>query len=165
MTDRTERMIANAAAFGILCGMFLILIWHNGLPTKTQAVLLCAFVLLLTLTINRKSFSTYLIVVIFPICLAVVSHKKPLLSSTFFAFLSAIATLEPSLWFRWMREGELNNGWSDSGVSPVHFHLFFACEVILVGGYLALLWTLWRLLWQRPKMGRELRDSERNIFT
>ena len=152
-----DRLIANLAAFAFLCATFVFVVRRVGVSNHANTVMLCAFVMLLTMLINKKAFTTYLIIVLFPICLVVVRQGCLSLAVIFFQALSTLATIEPSLWFRWMKEHELSVLLAQTlpdGLTRLHSALFLVTEILLVAGYIVLLALLWRDLERRRSQPR-----------
>ena len=93
-------------------------------------------------------------IALFPICLVVACRRR--FEFIGFAFLAVcgLATLEPSLWFRWMQENQLDLLRSPSlppDVTWAHLFLFLLCELLLVGGYAWLLTITWRAMKDRER--------------
>jgi hypothetical protein len=144
-----SRLITDFAAFLALCGIFLVAVRCFGLPDAARVVLLCGFVLLIMLILSPKAFASYLIIALFPICLVVACQERRRVPEIVFAGVCGLATLEPSLWFRWIQGTDLD---PPSVYSPAlyvnhpHLVLFFVCELLLVGGYVWLLLMTWHAM-------------------
>ena len=157
-----QRLIADVVAFAILCAAFLAALWRFGFPPNaSRAVLMCGFVLLVTLIVSKKAFGSYLIVALFPICLIVARQERFPAAVIGFLLILALATLEPSLWFRWMRENQLDVLMKQSLPSDMVWSkvmLFFFCDLVLVGGYVWLSTMAWRAMGSRSvEQSRERR--------
>lgn len=147
--DPQQRFIANLAALGVLVTGFLVALARFGVRDKRAPVLLCAFVLLITLIVNKKAFASYLLVGLMPICLVVVRQKRPWAAAVVLQAVCGVGALEPSLWFRWLHQGELSLLFYQVlplGVTRFEVFIFLVCDAWLVGGYLLLACFSWRAL-------------------
>ena len=93
--------------------------------------------MLVFLLVSRKSYASYLAIVLLPLSTAVVAARLRLWQQAAFLALCGLATIEPSLWFRWMEEATLArlDGW--------HAAAFLLVEGVLVAGYVGLLVAIW----------------------
>ncbi|MGO9773158.1 MAG: glycosyltransferase 87 family protein [Roseiarcus sp.] len=142
-----QRLAADALALGVLCALFLAAVWRYGAPTGARAVVMCAFVLIVTLLVQKKAFASYLIIVMFPLALAAAAQPRPRLALMFVQAVSALATLEPSLWFRWLEQNDLSSLMQPTlpdGVARPEALAFLLCDMVLVASYVVLLAMLWR---------------------
>ncbi len=110
-----------------------------------NAMWLSAALLVAVLLVSRKTFTGYLVVVFFPLCLLTVVRRRPATFMTF-ALLTVTATLEPSLWFRWMRLEDLSALRAGSRVPPAVAWTFLAVELTLLACYGAYLCWAFRLM-------------------
>jgi hypothetical protein len=152
LSTADARLAADAAAFATLCAAFTLAVWRLGSLTFARAVLMCAFVLAVTLLAQEKSFTTYLVVTLFPVCLAI-AMQSGRWAAIFMQAFSTLASLEPSLWFRWMHQnglGVLLARTLAGDLDRAHVLAFAACEAALLAGYVALLVVLWRSMSALP---------------
>jgi hypothetical protein len=150
-TSVPNRAIVNGLGLAALCGSFLVILARCGPPSGAHAstILLSAVPLVVTLIVSRKSFTTYLVIALFPVCLAVARHHARRSWLAFFYALMTLAAIEPSLWFRWLGEGDLGLLWAaalPAGVDRVNVAVFAVLETMLVAGYVVILWLLWTRL-------------------
>ena len=99
-------------------------------------------VLLTLMLISKKSYTNYLVLFAFPLGGCVVIAGADLKRSLTFLIFSALAALEPSLWFRWLGTstfGEVLAKFPHANQLPISFWLFLLVEVLLIGGYCWLL--------------------------
>jgi hypothetical protein len=146
LTDPGERQIANIVGLIVLSTVFLVAIRSFGLPKGHQAVTLCAIVLITTLLTNKKGFPSYLVIVLFPVCLTVAKANMRWPIWTFVLIVSGLATLDTSLWFNWLGQREIDVIRSPElpfDVTRAHLLIFFVCDLSLVFGYIGLLAVLW----------------------
>jgi hypothetical protein len=136
-------LVCAAVIEGVLC-MLLLRRWMAGVERKdlvemgNWAILLFVVVMLF----SKKSYTYYLICLGFPLCVfaAVQAQRKRLwmyLATLFFA----IASIEPSMWYRWVNINELSGIprlLAAGRLSPAQLGVFGFCEVFLVGGYVAI---------------------------
>lgn len=104
---------------------------------------LCA-VWLVFMLVSKKAYADYLVIFWLPTCLVLV--RRGLTTGGLLAFggLSVVATVEPSLWFRWLAQASLPVAFERAAAAPdlipaVKLGLFVACELTLVAGYAWLL--------------------------
>jgi hypothetical protein len=101
----------------------------------------CALLVLLLL--SRKAYAGYLVIGLVPMCIAFAATRPRRWQAVLFLCLGVLASIEPSLWFRWMAEATL----TPVGVPrDPRTAIFVAVQLLLVCGYA---WVLWRL-WPRP---------------
>lgn len=144
------RTLANLAALGILTGVFLAAVVTGRLGRPDQLVLGLPLLLLVVMLVSKKAFASYLEIVLFPLCLAFARLTwswRVLLAGGLFA---ALATVEPTLWFRWMHVEPLQPPWRWPPDRAALTAVFVAVEVALVGMYLVALRTLWQQLGRSP---------------
>ncbi len=102
---------------------------------------MCGLLLLVLMIASKKSYDDYLVIALFPICLSVAGHRR-LLPAALLSGTSALAAVEPSMWFRWLHKGQLSLLFAQHlpvGIARSHVRLFFACDLFLVAGYIGLL--------------------------
>jgi hypothetical protein len=161
LTGPHERLVADIAAFALLCGVFLLAVRRVQKFQPSGTIFMCALVLIVTMVANKKAYASYLIVALFPMCLAVAVQTRLVLAAVYFFILSALAMLEPSLWFRWMHEAQLSV-LLDQSVAPavtrLRVLLFFACDVLLVIGYLGMCAILWRSITEQDSPSIKLQN-------
>jgi hypothetical protein len=144
-----ENPLLAAASLAVLIGagaLGLAYLWRAGagadlarLPAAL-AIALLAFLLL-----SKKSYPTYLVLGFYPLCLALARLRPRTRDAIAFGVLGVAATLEMSLWFRWLDTRDLALLWRDplpDSVDRSGVLGFLACEVVLLASYA---WMLWRL--------------------
>lgn len=149
LTNGLPEWVTNVVSFAILCLCFLFVYFRFGFSTSRQAVIGSAFLLVVVMLVSKKAYADYIIVALFPLCLAILNGKKPLLVALIFSLLTAVATVEPSLWFRWMELRQLDVFFEadlSGNLTRTNLLLFFACELVMVTGYLWLLALLYGAL-------------------
>jgi hypothetical protein len=112
---------------------------------------LITLVLLTFLVASKKSYTVYLVMAFFPLCLTLAATGVgPRLLLGFGAF-GVLCSLEMSLWFRWLGTHDL--GWLLSAALPVgvtraHLWIFALGEIALIAGYAAWIRRAWRALFR-----------------
>lgn len=142
MSDAGVRMTLNIFGFVTLCALFIFLALRGGVATIQRASLSCGFILMVILLVSGKSFTSYMLVALFPVCLSVAhdtdrSKYRPLI----FLAWSTVAAIEPSLWFRLMSQSDLSS-FQLVTFSPTT--IFLIVELIVIFGYLLLLNSTYR---------------------
>jgi hypothetical protein len=142
------RAACQAAGLLALAALLLWAWWRLDRGDRRNAVWLSAALLLTLLLVSRKAYTSYLVVVFFPLCLATAGGRRRG-AVTLFALLTLTATLEPSLWFRWMRLQDLRvlrHSPADTGVPGVMAWTFLAVELTLLACYGAYLCRTFQLM-------------------
>jgi hypothetical protein len=103
--------------------------------------------LLVFMLVSKKSYTNYLNLAMLPLCcsVAVVLRRKWLHEA--FLVWCCLAALEPSLWFRWMSQTNLNNVLPQLAANRVlnlKPPVFVLVELLLLGGYVVLLCLILR---------------------
>jgi hypothetical protein len=111
---------------------------------------------------SKKSYTTYLVLFYFPLCISVARNSFSLASAAQFGIFNLVATLEPSLLFRWVLNLSNSRIPSLAFLSLVHRNpvyisvIFIAFNLALVSFYCRLLIGTWRVMLQERS---ELRRS------
>jgi len=97
-------------------------------------------VLLVFMLVSKKAYADYLVIFWLPLCLLLA--VRGLTPGVLLAFggLSVVATVEPSLWFRWLAQASLPVAYERAAAAPdlasaVKLAVFVASELALVAGY------------------------------
>jgi hypothetical protein len=167
LTAPQYRVVIDCLAFMLLCGTFIAAILRFGRPDPPHLVLLCGFVLLITLTVSPKAFASYLIIGLFPLCLMVACQPKLPIPAAGFVAICSLAALEPSLWFRWLQESGLDllRRPIPRNVTQTHLTIFLLCELLLVGGYIWLAVITWRTMQRTQTTGGERKSAWNGLIT
>jgi hypothetical protein len=124
---------------------------------------LCAL-LLATLLVSRKAYTTYLVLFWLPACFVIAQQGLSRRVVLVFSSLSLAAMLEPALWFDWIRPDRLPRAFDLVAVrGPVYgvkVALFVACEIGLLAGYVWLLHRALRALVPSPPDARYCAQGE-----
>lgn len=108
---------------------------------------LLTLLLLTFMLFSKKSYTAYLCLAFFPVCVTVAQQVRRRAGLFLFGGLSALAMLEPSLWHRWLAPRDLGVLWSsDPGVTKSRAVAFLCCEVALLSGYVIGFWKALTLL-------------------
>jgi hypothetical protein len=90
------------------------------------------------LLLSKKSYPTYLVLGFFPLCLGLARTRPAARDLVVFGVLGIAATLEMSLWFRWLDTRDLALLWRDPLPDPVAREGvlgFLVCELALLASY------------------------------
>jgi hypothetical protein len=116
--------------------------WRLPGPAPLRAAAGSACLLLLVMLFSKKAYTTYLIVVLFPLCLLVAGTGGSMGWALAFAALGVCATIEPGLWFYWLDNRDLGALQEPALRGPA---LTLALvDLVLVGCYAAFAWLAWR---------------------
>jgi hypothetical protein len=112
---------------------------------ESHSLLGLAVLLLIFMLFSKKAYTNYLNIGMFPICysVAVVLYRE--WERMLFLVWCCIATLEPSLWHRWLSQASLRSifhGVTESGMLSLKSFFFVLVELLLLGGYVILLWLI-----------------------
>jgi hypothetical protein len=94
-----------------------------------------ALVLLVFLIGSRKSFTSYLVIGFFPVCLSLAVAGIRRAGVIVFGLLGTVALVEPSIWFRWMEQRGLWTAGASAPASPLTWQGFVALDLLLLAGY------------------------------
>lgn len=122
----------------ILASVFIFFWLRLRVLTSRQMVLLASALMFLLMLVSKKAFVPYLLIALFPICLAVASTANPRTAQLTFLSFSTLAAMEPSLWFRWTNESPLYLLWSEHlppSLSRSLLAVFCMVEMVLLAGY------------------------------
>jgi hypothetical protein len=112
-----------------------------------------ALLLLTFLLVSRKSFTSYLVMAFFPLCLSVAAGGLGGRTVALFGALGTIAVVEPSAWFRWLDARGL---WELGDAVPpggrAGLTAFVVLDVGLLAGYVWLVARTWRALRRRSEL-------------
>jgi hypothetical protein len=114
--------------------------WRRPVAAVPLPVALSCLLLVFML-VSRKAYTSYLVMGLLPMTIAVASALPRFRQRAGFLAFCGLASVEPSLWFRWMGEGTL------AGVRLVPFDAgaaFAGVQLVLLAGYAVLLRALAR---------------------
>ena len=121
----------------------LVWLWRAGAPRElVQLPAAWGMALLTFLLLSKKSYPTYLVLGFYPLCLAFARARPGARDLLVFGVLGIAATLEMSLWFRWLDTRDLALVWVDPLPPPLERRGvlgFLACEVVLLASYVLVL--------------------------
>ncbi len=97
------------------------------------------------LLLSKKSYPTYLVLGFYPLCLGLARTRPAPRDLVVFGVLGVAATLEMSLWFRWLDTRDLALLWRDPLPDPIAREGvlgFLVCELALLASYAFVLMRL-----------------------
>src|SRR5215813_6563332 len=115
---------------------------------------MCTIVGLTFMLFSKKSYTTYLVLFYFPLCLSVARNSFSLMSGLQFGLFNLVATLEPSLLFRWVLNFSEARIPSLAFLSLIHRNpvyisvIFIIFNLALVSFYFRFLIGTWRVMAQ-----------------
>lgn len=123
----------------ILCVVTLIIfflwaIFKDVNKSMIGQVWLLTGILCIFMMFSKKSFSSYLVMSFFPLCITISTAAPKLKDLVIFSLLGGVAILEPSLWFRWLQQNELGVLFQDKGIF-IHGVIFLFVEGLLLFCY------------------------------
>jgi len=115
-------------------------VYRQRLHTDLRAVMYSlALTMFLFMLISSKSFTGYLVIALFPICLCLCALWRSRWLPFVFILWSTVALCETSLWYRLIGRGDLHLP------APPNTGLFLLIEMVLIAGYLGYI----RFIWQK----------------
>jgi len=136
-------------------------VWTDTSARLRRAVILLPLLCLVLLLFSKKAYTNYLTIFYFPLALVLASRAQTrrgiyqlLLGLGLF---NALATLEPSLWYRWMEGMTITQAWNSPAIAPAHVLLFAGLEFALIAGYILLATLSAQTFWKtmtRPERAR-----------
>ena len=141
------RHVMNGVAVMVLGGVLAAGVVTARVRTPRQAVLMMPLLLVVLLILSKKSFASYSEAALFPLCLSFACLRWSTWTIGAAGLFATLATVEPSLWFRWMDAGEFAPIWTwvnrgDAGLAAA----FVTVDAALVGAYVMIAIVLWRQL-------------------
>jgi len=153
-------LLLNLLLLGAI-GMLSLLLYKNVRRGGISGVSLLGLtaILLVFMLLSKKSYSNYLNIAMLPLCFsaAVVLHRK--WQHEFFLLWCCVAALEPSLWHRWLSKANLDDylhQMASRGAMDFKLPLFILVELLVLGGYLILLWLVLRHLLKPANSGAQM---------
>ena len=148
-TVSSERVILDGLTATALSLTLSWLLWRTRtVAAEDRPALLPASLMLVALTLmifSKKSFTGYVIFVMYPVALLLASRRPGTARSGFLLAFNILLVAEPSLWFRL---NGFNGGlreWVDSGGGPV-VAAFVCLDLLLLACYVYLAWLSVRSL-------------------
>jgi len=130
----------------------------HAIRTRTEqaswVVHMCSIIGLTFMLFSKKSYTTYLVLFYFPLCISVAKSGFSLASAAQFGVFNLVATLEPSLLFRWVLNSSTIKNPSLAYLSMIHRNsvfisvIFLVVNLALVSSYCRLLIGIWRVMLQ-----------------
>jgi hypothetical protein len=142
------RRVFDLFTLASLAIVFLIHVYRRHNPKPEWVIYLCTLIGLTFMLASKKSYSNYLVLFYFPFCISVASTG---LSVGLFGVFNLLATLEPSLYFRWILASSNTGVPSLAFISEVHrrpFYVtaaFLVVDLCLIGLYVLYFVKTWRL--------------------
>jgi hypothetical protein len=135
--------IGCAAAIGGVVCLLLLRRWMAGVERQDLAEMAnwAILLFLIALLFSKKSYTYYLICVGFPLCVFAALRAQRRVWMYLAALFFAVASIEPSMWYRWVNINELSGIprlLAAGRLSPAQLGVFGFCEVFLVGSYVAI---------------------------
>jgi hypothetical protein len=154
--------VVDIATAVFMVGVYLLAYWK--LRTRDGPALESFLVVLFMLTLmifSKKAYTNYLVIFLFPLCLVIAVGGMDVRRIWTFGLLGILATLEPSLWFRWLGQRDLLAALdaSPGATGTAKIAIFAAWDLVLVGLYAYYWWGAWRLLTATRRYGLETQNS------
>jgi hypothetical protein len=144
-SNASVRTFFNLLGVGVLSLGFIWAVWSGRVRSHWQLLLSFPLVLLVTLLVSKKSFSAYLEIAQLPLLVVfMVLAERSRFAVAVFVTLMVTTSLEPSLWFRWLRNRELVDAMT--WVPPWEMSIFLVVEVLMLLCYVYLVRQIWLLL-------------------
>lgn len=144
--------LALAVALGVL---FFRAYQRRLFAAQHGAIYLISLTLLLFMLISSKSFTTYLLLAWYPLCICLCAAHTSRWMPWWFSLWSLLALCEPGIWIRWMNKADFRLFTSHAigaGASRPAMLIFLAVEVLLLAGYIYGI----RMIWRRSESGSDL---------
>ena len=149
--EPNQQWIGRGWSFVLLASL-LGLSWRLARRVKASgdaslSLLGLTALLLVFMLVSKKSYTNYLNLLMLPLCFSAATVLRERWQQPAFLLWSCVAALEPSLWHRWLAQASLGEAWRRAlagGSSIITPMLFTGVELVLLAGYLALLWLILR---------------------
>lgn len=142
----------DVVALASLVLVFVIHAFRTRTHEPSWLFHMCTLVGLTFMVFSKKSYATYLVLFYFPLCLSIARNSFSFVSAAQFGIFNLVATLEPSLLFRWVLNFSETRIPSLAFLSLVHRNpvyisvTFIVVNLALVGFYLRFLVGTWRVM-------------------
>jgi Gpi18-like mannosyltransferase len=149
MQDQTVRVLVTIV---VLLGLIIVFLtaWAlNAREAKGNLVHLVTLVLLTFLVLSKKSYTSYLVLCLFALCLSIASRPMGWRALVWFAVFSIVASIEPTLWFRWMEKHDFGVLWRadlPEGMDRWQIVAFLCCELVLLLSYVGYFIRTWHVM-------------------
>jgi hypothetical protein len=138
-----------AVVLGLVLSAVCLQAWrHQVARDPSRVAALMTLLLLVFLVISRKSYPNYLAMGLFPLCLTFAARPATRARVAAISGFMAIATIEPSLYFRWF--GAAESLWSPGGHTSMAVATILTVDTLLVAGYIWIGMEAWLLAFDRP---------------
>lgn len=146
--------------------IFLIHVFQTRIEKVGWLIHMCSVVGLAFMFFSKKSYATYLVLFYFPLCISVARNSFSLISAVQFGIFNLVATLEPSLLFRWVLNYSTIRIPSLAFLTMVHRNpvyisvIFIICNLALVSFYCRFLVGTWRVMLHERSQSQESAVAE-----
>lgn len=144
-----------------LAVIFLVHVFQTRTDKAAWLIHMCTIVGLAFMFFSKKSYTTYLVLFYFPLCISVARNSFSFVSAVEFGIFNLIATLEPSLLFRWVLNFTALRIPSLAFLSVVHRNpvsisvIFIVVNLALISFYCRFLIGTWRIMLRERSQLRE----------
>lgn len=124
-----DSIVYPIAAVAILAALGVALVRRSHSVNEPVAMTASVMVFATILLFSKKAYTTYWAACFFPLCYVVATVPLRRLTASLFMLWSTVATVEPSLYFRWLHQGTLH---AMDGVGALRGTVFLGCEAVLI---------------------------------
>jgi uncharacterized protein YhhL (DUF1145 family) len=148
LTRELPTNVIDALGLLIVAALALWLVARRTAGPSSAAVWALNLLMLSVMLASRKAPPAFLVSCFFPVCAVVAREALTRLRALLFGVFGLVATIEPSMWFRWVKGYQIPGlGLAfGPGVSMWRGALFILIDVVLVGFYACYWYTSWRAL-------------------
>lgn len=132
--------------------VFLIHLLRKRTSQLSWPICLCTIVGLTFMLCSKKSYTNYLVLFYFPLCISVAAANLSSIAVALFGVFNLVAAMEPSLYFRWILPSSGATAPSLAFASAAHQNpayitaTFLVCDIFLVSCYSFYFLRTWKLL-------------------
>ncbi len=134
-------LLASTAVTLASLGFVLCAAWLRGVARRPEQVFpLLALVMLVFLLTSKKSYTSYLVMGLFPLCVAVASTGPRAALLYGFGLLGVLCAVDVNLWFRWVETRDLSllsSATLPAGVTRWRVAVFAGVEAAIACLYVA----------------------------
>jgi 4-amino-4-deoxy-L-arabinose transferase and related glycosyltransferases of PMT family len=134
------RTVVNAVGAAVVLSVaFLPVLRRRALPVN-EAIVLIAAANLVFMLVSAKSFPHYAAMVLFPMTIALASHRDQTRMFALYCLYNVTTAVESSMWFRWFHGALPATVNAQMSASPGHYLTFVTVEILMLGSYALLIW-------------------------
>ena len=154
----------DVLALALLGVVTLWLVVRRAAPAPVSTVWSIVIIFATFMLVSRKSYSSYLVMAFFPVCMLAASSTSAWFSPAGFGLFGLAAMIERTLWFRWLDASRSANTVAQlQAAGPLRAIVFLAAEAVLVATYVRLWQEAYAFLTRGQTVSQSAPDIEASL--